>query len=59
MKKQRLLQDTAKLMGPAELAKRLNVSEALVNDWLHGDGTISDSGLLKLSEILDRWATET
>jgi len=52
----RLLQDAAKLLGRQELAKRLNVPESIVDDWMRGEGTISDSGLLKLSEILERWA---
>ena len=52
----RLIQDAAKLMGREELAKRLNVPESVVDDWIRGDATISDSGLLKLSEILEQWA---
>jgi len=52
----RLLQDAAKLLGHQELAKRLNVPQSLVDDWMRGAGTISDSGLLKLSEILQEWA---
>ena len=43
-------------MGREELAKRLKVPEPIVDDWLRGEGTISDSGLLKLSEILQEWA---
>ena len=53
-----LLQDAARLLGRDELAKRLNVPESQVADWLRGTGTISDSGLLKLSEILQRWAQD-
>jgi hypothetical protein len=45
-------------LGRDELAKRLNVPESQVDDWLRGTGTISDSGLLKLSEILQRWAQD-
>lgn len=52
----RLLQDAAKLLGHQELATRLNVPQSLVDDWMRGVGTISDSGLLKLSEILQEWA---
>jgi transcriptional regulator with XRE-family HTH domain len=52
----RLLQDAARLLGHQELAKRLNVPQSLVDDWIRGVGTISDSGLLKLSEILQDWA---
>jgi len=52
----RLIQDAAKLMGREELAKRLNVPESVVDDWIRGDATISDSGLLKLSEILEHCA---
>jgi transcriptional regulator with XRE-family HTH domain len=55
-KKHRLLQDAAKLMGKQELARRLNVSESLLDDWIRGEGTISDSRLMKLSEVLERWA---
>ena len=58
-KRMRLLQDAAKLMGSKELARRLNVHESLVEDWLRGLGTISDSGLLKLAEVLQRWAHDS
>ena len=58
-KRMRLLQDAAKLMGTKELARRLNIQESLIEDWLRGSGTISDSGLLKLAEVLQRWAQES
>lgn len=56
LKKYRILQDAAKLLGVEELARRLKVPERLVADWIRGEGTISDSGLLKLSEALEGWA---
>jgi transcriptional regulator with XRE-family HTH domain len=55
-KKHRLLHDAAKLMGKQELARRLKISESLLDDWIRGEGTISDSRLMKLSEVLERWA---
>jgi len=56
LRKHRLLGDAARLMGKEELARRLNVSQSLLDDWLRGEGTISDSRLMKLSEILEHWA---
>jgi transcriptional regulator with XRE-family HTH domain len=54
----RLLQDAANLMGHQELASRLKISQSLLEDWLRGTGTISDSGLLKLSSVLEGWANK-
>ena len=59
LQKYRILLDAAKLIGAKELARRLNVPEKLVAEWIRGDATISDSRLLKLSEVLQRWAHES
>ena len=59
LKKYRILLDAARLIGAKELARRLNVPEKLVADWISGDATISDSRLLKLSAVLQRWAHES
>jgi transcriptional regulator with XRE-family HTH domain len=59
LQKYRILLDAAKLIGAKELARRLNVPEQLVAEWMRGDATISDSRLLKLSEVLQRWAQES
>jgi plasmid maintenance system antidote protein VapI len=59
LRKYRILLDAARLIGAQELARRLKVPEHLVADWIRGDATISDSRLLKLSEVLQRWAHES
>jgi transcriptional regulator with XRE-family HTH domain len=59
LQKYRILLDAAKLIGAKELARRLNVPEQLVAEWMRGDATISDSRLLKLSDVLQRWAQES
>ena len=58
LRRLRILHDAARLIGTRELAERLKVPEQLVADWIRGEGTISDSRLMKLSEILQRWANE-
>jgi hypothetical protein len=58
LRKLRILYDAAQLIGLKELARRLKVPEQLVADWIRGEGTISDSRLLSLSAILERWASE-
>lgn len=59
LKKYRILLDAARLIGAKELARRLTVPEKLVADWISGDATISDSRLLQLSAVLQRWADES
>ena len=54
--KQRLLREAATLMGRRELAQRLKVSDAELDEWISGTGKMPDRKLLVLADVLDRWA---
>lgn len=54
--KQRLLREAARLMGRRELAQRLKVTEAALDDWIAGSAEMPDRKLLLLANILDGWA---
>ena len=54
--KQRLLREAATLMGRRELAQRLKVSDAELDEWISGTGKMPDRKLLVLAEVLDSWA---
>ena len=51
--KQNLLQMAAARLGQAELAKRLNVPESLLQAWIGGHASMPDRKLLRLAELLD------
>jgi transcriptional regulator with XRE-family HTH domain len=52
--RQRLLQRAATLVGgPAELAKRLNVTPQTMDLWIRGLARMPDRKLLELAAILD------
>lgn len=52
--KQNLLEMAAKRIGRAELAKRLNIPESLLEAWMGGHASMPDRKLLKLAELLDQ-----
>ena len=54
--KQRLLREAARLMGRRELAQRLKVTEAVLDEWIAGSAKMPDRKLLLLANILDGWA---
>ena len=54
--KQRLLREAARLMGRRELAQRLKVTEAALDEWIAGSAKMPDRKLLLLANILDGWA---
>ena len=52
--KQNLLRMAAQRLGPAELAKRLNVPESLLTAWMSGHASMPDRKLLILADLLDK-----
>jgi hypothetical protein len=52
--KQNLLRMAAQRLGPAELAKRLNVPESLLTAWMSGHASMPDRKLLVLADLLDK-----
>jgi plasmid maintenance system antidote protein VapI len=55
-KEQKIIEDAAKLIGPAELAKELGVSEQEVAQWIDGSADVTGSTFKKLSALLVRLA---
>jgi hypothetical protein len=51
-RKQGLLQRAALLMGRDQLASRLDITEELLDAWMHSDATIPDGRLLALATAL-------
>ena len=51
--RQMLLELAVKGFGRAELARKLDVPLAVLDDWLSGDAHIPDAKLLALIEALD------
>lgn len=51
--RQLLLELAVKGFGRAELARRLDVPLAVLDDWLSGDAQMPDAKLLALVEALD------
>ena len=43
-------------MGRKKIADGLKVSENVVKSWCDGTGTLSDSNLLRLADMLARYA---
>ena len=54
--RQLIVQQAEKLLGRKELAKGLRVSEDEVQSWRDGKTSLSDSQLLKLSDLLAKYA---
>jgi len=51
--RQLLLELAAKGFGRTELARKLNVPVAVLDDWLSGHTAIPDAKLLALVDVLD------
>jgi DNA-binding transcriptional regulator YiaG len=45
-----------RLLGTRQIAERLRVSEDVVKAWCRGNGTLSDAHLLRLADLLARYA---
>jgi hypothetical protein len=56
--KQRILKDATALFGRKAIADGLNVSEAMLDSWNSGDGTIPDGLLLRLADLLVKLAAK-
>ena len=51
-----IVEQAEKLMGRKQLAKGLEVSEDEIQSWSEGRTALSDSQLLKLSDLLAKYA---
>lgn len=51
-----ILERAEKLLGRRHIAEGLKVSEDLVNSWFEGSGTLSNSQLLRLADLLAKYA---
>ena len=56
--KRGVLQRAAKFFDTTELARRLNVSLALLEAWIRGDTTMPDGKWMDLARVLDRISRE-
>ena len=56
--KRGVLQRAAKFFDTTELARRLNVSLALLEAWIRGDTTMPDGKWMELARVLDRISRE-
>jgi len=54
--RQLIVQQAEKLLGRKQMAKGLRVSEDEIQSWRDGKTSLSDSQLLKLSELLAKYA---
>jgi hypothetical protein len=54
---QHILERAEKLLGRKQIADALKVSEKVVETWCGGTGTLSDSHLLRLAELLAKFAS--
>lgn len=53
-----ILEQAEKLLGLKELAAGLNVREDVVRSWFKGTGTLSNSHLLRLADLLVKYAAD-
>ena len=51
-----ILEQAEKLLGRKEIAAGLNVREEVVSSWFQGTGTLSNSHLLRLADLLVKYA---
>ena len=51
-----ILERAEKLLGPDKIAEGLGVSKNLVESWCNGSGTLSNSHLLRLADLLAKYA---
>src|SRR3954467_4564135 len=54
---QHILERAEKLLGRKQIADALKVSERVVETWCGGSATLSDSHLLRLAELLAKFAS--
>jgi transcriptional regulator with XRE-family HTH domain len=57
-RKRQLIERASKLVGNEQLARRLNVSSALLEAWLSGDATLPDGKLMELARVMDKLSRE-
>ena len=53
-----ILEQAEKLLGRQDMAPGLNVSEDVVRSWFKGTGTLSNSHLLRLADLLAKYAAD-
>jgi len=51
-----IVERAEKLLGSKQIAERLRVSEEVVKGWCKGSGNLSDTHLLRLADLLARYA---
>ena len=51
-----ILERAEKLLGRRKIAEGLKVSEKVVDSWCDGSGTLSNSHLLRLADLLAKYA---
>ena len=51
-----IVEQAEKLLGTKQIADRLRVSEETVKRWCQGSGTLSDTHLLRLADLLAKYA---
>jgi len=51
-----IVERAEKLLGTKQIADRLRVSEATVKGWCQGSGAVSDTHLLRLADLLAKYA---
>jgi hypothetical protein len=56
LRKQVLLKKAADLIGHAQLARQLNVSDSILKAWISGDATMPDAMLIALADALGKAA---
>lgn len=54
--KERIIREAAELLGPRELAGRLDVRIDVVSAWINGTAVVPDDILIRLSEVLVSWS---
>jgi hypothetical protein len=53
-----ILEQAEKLLGRKEIAAGLKVREDVVKSWYEGTGTLSNSHLLRLADLLAKYAAQ-
>jgi hypothetical protein len=52
-----VLEQAEKLLGRKKIAEGLKVSESVIESWCNGSGTLSNSHLLRLADLLAKYAS--
>ena len=53
-----IVEQAERLLGRKQIAEGLKVSEDVVKSWCDGTGTLSDSHLMRLSDLLAKFAAK-